>query len=87
MDGLRRHGVYDDIWQCPTVLVPAEVDGSGREVVVVRPIRSERGMTAAPAPLPAGLDDELRQSLLALPGVAGAFLDVSTKPPSTIEWE
>ena len=29
MEGLRRHGIYGDIWQCPTVLVPLEVDGAG----------------------------------------------------------
>jgi GMP synthase (glutamine-hydrolysing) len=48
MEGLRRHGIYADIWQCPTALVPLEVDGMGREFVVVRPIHSERAMTATP---------------------------------------
>ncbi len=55
MDALRRYGIYDRVWQCPTVLVPAEVDGCGREIVIVRPIRSERGMTATPAQLPDAL--------------------------------
>jgi GMP synthase (glutamine-hydrolysing) len=87
MDGLRRHGIYDSIWQCPTVLVPLEVDGAGRELVVVRPIHSERAMTATPAPLPDALLDELRAQLLSLPGVSGLALDVTTKPPGTIEWE
>jgi GMP synthase (glutamine-hydrolysing) len=87
MDGLRRHGLYDQIWQCPTVLVPMAIDGRGDELVIVRPIRSERGMTAAPARLPAALLAELRESLLPLPGVAGLALDLTTKPPGTIEWE
>lgn len=87
MDGLRRYGIYDSVWQCPTVLVPAEVDGRGREIVIVRPIRSERGMTATPAKLPDGLVAELRSALLALDRVAGLALDVTTKPPGTIEWE
>ncbi|HOU53489.1 MAG TPA: glutamine-hydrolyzing GMP synthase [Myxococcota bacterium] len=87
MEGLRRHGVHDAIWQCPTVLVPLEVDGTGRELVVVRPIRSERAMTATAAPLPAALLGELRASLLALPGVSGLVLDLTSKPPGTIEWE
>ena len=87
MKGLRRHGLYDAIWQCPTVLVPMEVDGNGREFVIVRPIHSERAMTATPAPLPAALRDELRAQILALPGVSGLALDVTTKPPGTIEWE
>jgi GMP synthase (glutamine-hydrolysing) len=87
MEGLRRHGLYGEIWQCPTVLVPMEVDGEGREYVIVRPIHSERAMTATPAPLPKALCDELRARILALPGVSGLALDITTKPPGTIEWE
>ncbi len=87
MEGLRRHGIYQDIWQCPTALVPLEVDGLGREFVIVRPIHSERAMTATPAQLPGALTAELRRQILALPGVSGLALDVTTKPPGTIEWE
>jgi GMP synthase (glutamine-hydrolysing) len=87
MEGLRRHGIYGDIWQCPTAMVPLEVDGAGRELVIVRPIHSERAMTATPAQLPPPLVDELRAQILALPGVSGLALDVTTKPPGTIEWE
>jgi hypothetical protein len=87
MDGLRRHGLYDAIWQCPTVLVPLEVDGVGRELIIVRPIHSERAMTATPARLPIELIQELRAALLPLPGVSGLALDITTKPPGTIEWE
>jgi GMP synthase (glutamine-hydrolysing) len=87
MDGLSRHGLYDQIWQCPTVLVPIEIDGAGRELVIVRPIYSERGMTATPASLPPALLADLRRSILALPGVSGLAIDVTSKPPGTIEWE
>ena len=87
MQGLRRHGLYDDIWQCPTVLVPMELDGAGRELVILRPVYSARAMTARPAPLPVALIAELRDSILALPGVSGLCLDVTSKPPGTIEWE
>jgi GMP synthase (glutamine-hydrolysing) len=87
MDGLRRHGLYDQIWQCPTVMVPLRIDGRGSEFVIVRPIHSERAMTARPAHLPAALIAELKASLLALPGVSGLALDVTSKPPGTIEWE
>jgi GMP synthase (glutamine-hydrolysing) len=87
MDGLRRHGLYEEIWQCPTVLVPLSLDERGRETVIVRPIYSERAMTASPARLTSALLDELRQRILDLPGVAGLMLDVTTKPPATIEWE
>lgn len=87
MDGLRRHGLYDEIWQCPTVLAPLELDGAGCELVIVRPVLSERAMTARPALLPAALVTELQRSILALPGVSGMVLDVTSKPPGTIEWE
>jgi len=87
MDALRAHGLYDAIWQCPTVLVPLEVDGRGRELVIVRPIHSERAMTATPARVPDAVLDGLRERLLALPGVSGLALDLTTKPPGTIEWE
>jgi len=87
MEGLRRHGVYYEIWQCPICLVPLAIDGKGRELVVIRPIYSERAMTAAPARLPKVLIKELRASLLKLPGVSGLSLDLTSKPPGTIEWE
>ncbi|HEY3384688.1 MAG TPA: glutamine-hydrolyzing GMP synthase [Vicinamibacterales bacterium] len=87
MDGLRRHGLYETIWQCPTVLVPLEIDGRGEELVIVRPIHSERAMTATPAHLPDALVAELRTAILALAGVSGFALDVTSKPPGTIEWE
>jgi len=87
MTGLERHGLYESIWQCPTVLVPMEVDGRGQEFVIVRPIHSERAMTAIPAALPPALLDDLRAQILALSGVSGLALDITTKPPGTIEWE
>jgi len=87
MDGLRRHGLYDQVWQCPTVLAPLELDGAGRELVIVRPVLSERAMTARPALLPAALVAELQTAILALPGISGMVLDVTSKPPGTIEWE
>jgi len=87
MEGLRRHGLYDEIWQCPTVLVPMELDGRGSELVIARPVLSARAMTARPAPLPPALIEELRAGILALPGVSDLCLDITTKPPGTIEWE
>jgi len=87
MAGLKRHGLYSEVWQCPTVLVPLEIDGEGLEFCVVRPVLSERAMTARPAVLPSGLLDELKNAILALPGISGMALDVTTKPPGTIEWE
>jgi len=87
MDGLARHGLMHAIWQSPTVMLPIRVGGQGRELVVLRPVHSERAMTARPARLPEALVAELRTTILALPGVSGLVIDVTTKPPGTIEWE
>jgi len=87
MAALRRHGLYDAIWQCPTVLVPLQVGEEEGELVVVRPVLSERAMTARPYPLPGAVLDDLRREILALDGVSGLALDITSKPPGTIEWE
>jgi len=87
MEALKRHGLYDDVWQCPTVLVPIEVGGREGEMAVVRPIRSQRAMTASPVELPTPMLDDLRAALLDLPGISSLALDITSKPPGTIEWE
>ncbi len=87
MEALRRHGLYDEIWQCPTVLVPIDVGGREGEMVVVRPIRSQRAMTASPVELASEVLDDLREQILELPGVSSLALDITSKPPGTIEWE
>lgn len=87
MDGLRRHGLYREVWQCPTVFVPLEIDGHGSEFVVIRPVLSERAMTARPALLPQQVLSDLRDRILQLPDVSGVAVDITTKPPGTIEWE
>jgi GMP synthase (glutamine-hydrolysing) len=87
MEGLARHGLMQAIWQCPTVALPITLDGCGEELIVVRPVHSERAMTAQPARLSEALVAELREQIMVLPGVSGLCLDVTTKPPGTIEWE
>jgi GMP synthase (glutamine-hydrolysing) len=87
MAALREAGIYDDVWQCPTVLVPLSLDGEPGETVVVRPVRSKRAMTATPFELPPAVLDVLREGIRRLPGVSGLVLDVTSKPPGTIEWE
>ena len=87
MEGLVRHDLYDSIWQCPTAMVPLRVNGEGEELVILRPVHSERAMSARPAPLPKALIDELRTQIMALKGVSGLALDLTSKPPGTIEWE
>jgi len=87
MEALKRHGLYDEIWQCPTVLVPLQLGQKEGEMVVLRPVISERAMTARPYPLPPAILDELREEILNVPGVSGLALDITSKPPGTIEWE
>lgn len=87
MQGLRRHGLERDIWQCPTVLLPLEIDGQGEELCIIRPIHSERAMTATAAELPEQLIGEIRDAILALPKISGLAYDITSKPPGTIEWE
>jgi GMP synthase (glutamine-hydrolysing) len=86
MESLARHGLGRPIWQCPTVALPLTVDGRAGDLIVVRPIHSERGMTARPAELPRAVLDDLG-AISKLPNVLGLGLDVTTKPPGTIEWE
>ena len=87
MDALERHGLMKTVWQCPTVIVPVALDGKGREMVVIRPVLSERAMTARPAPLPDDCVRELLAGLGTYAEVCGIAIDVTSKPPSTIEWE
>lgn len=86
-DGLHRHRVYSSIWQCPVVFVPLEIDGRGQELCVLRPINSERGMTATAAMLPPALIAELSEAILKLPRISGLVYDLTSKPPGTVEWE
>ena len=87
MEILKSHDLYHEIWQCPTVLLPIELDGQTGEMVIVRPIMSARGMTAVPVNLPKDVLVELRTRILALSGVSSLALDITSKPPATIEWE
>ena len=87
MEALKEHDLYDSIWQCPTVLVPLQLGENPGEMVVVRPILSERAMTARPFPLPIPVLEEIRDKIMALSGVSGVALDITSKPPGTIEWE
>jgi len=87
METLRTSGLYDSVWQCPTVLLPLALGDRPGETVVVRPVRSQRAMTAMPVELPEAVLDLLREQILGMDGVSGLVLDITSKPPGTIEWE
>ena len=82
---LHRHGLYGRVWQCPVILLPWGREGG--ETVALRPVTSVDGMTAAVGELPATGLGALVGELMALEGIESVLYDVSSKPPSTIEWE
>jgi GMP synthase (glutamine-hydrolysing) len=79
-------GFDKEVWQFPVVLIPLG-SGESRDSIVLRPIRSVDGMTADSVPMPAGLLGEMSERLMAIPDLAGVYLDLTHKPPGTIEWE
>lgn len=86
-DTMVRQWLLDEhlqsaVWQFPVVLLP--LNG---ETVVLRPVESNDGMTARAAPLDFNALDRLTAQLLKLPRVGAVLLDISNKPPATIEWE
>jgi GMP synthase (glutamine-hydrolysing) len=74
------------IWQFPVVLIPLGSE-SAPDSVVLRPVDSVDGMTAQSVGMPENLLRAISSELLAVPGVAGVFYDLTNKPPATIEWE
>jgi GMP synthase (glutamine-hydrolysing) len=81
-----QSGFEDLVWQFPVVLIPVGTD-KARESVVLRPIHSVDGMTADVVLMEPAQLEQLTNQLLALPGVAAVFYDLTNKPPGTIEWE
>ncbi len=79
-------GFDDTIWQFPVILIPAGTPDRP-ESVVLRPVNSVDGMTATATAVPTALAEQFTTELLALSGVAAVFLDLTHKPPGTIEWE
>jgi GMP synthase (glutamine-hydrolysing) len=85
---LRELDLMDAVWQFPVVLLPLSFsDDPAGCAVVLRPVSSERGMTARVPGLPRAFFDQVVPRILALAGVTTVLLDLSTKPPGTIEWE
>jgi len=68
------------------ILIP--VGTSARpDSVVLRPVHSLDGMTAAAVVIPPDLLDHIARRLLEIPGICAVFHDLTHKPPATIEWE
>jgi GMP synthase (glutamine-hydrolysing) len=79
-------GFEQKVWQFPVILLPVGTENA-RESVVLRPIHSVDGMTADVVLMDDQMLEQLTAELLALPGIAAVFYDLTNKPPGTIEWE
>ncbi len=85
-EALFSSGEYDAVWQMPVVLLPL-VNERGDECVVLRPIASQEAMTARFLPLRRETLGAIIEKARTIPGIGDLFIDVTNKPPATIEWE
>ncbi len=91
---LRTSGWYDKVWQAGAILLPVQsvgVMGDERtyeKTVALRAVNSMDGMTAEWSRLPYDLLADISGEIINnVRGVNRVVYDISTKPPSTIEWE
>ncbi|HEY2351445.1 MAG TPA: glutamine-hydrolyzing GMP synthase [Candidatus Acidoferrum sp.] len=94
VEEIRRAGWYEKVWQAFAVLLPVRsvgVMGDGRTyglTVAVRVVQSDDAMTADWVRLPGDVLERISTRIVnEVPGVTRVVYDISSKPPSTIEWE
>jgi GMP synthase (glutamine-hydrolysing) len=94
VDLLQKHGLYDSVWQAGVILLPVQsvgVMGDERtyeNAVVLRAVVSTDGMTADWSHLPYDFLGLVSNEIInKVKGINRVVYDISSKPPSTIEWE
>ncbi|MBV9215847.1 MAG: glutamine-hydrolyzing GMP synthase, partial [Acidobacteria bacterium] len=94
IDELKTNGLYADVWQAFAVLLPIQSVGvmgdfrTYEKTVALRAVTSTDGMTADWARLPHDFIARVSSRITSeVRGVNRVVYDVSSKPPSTIEWE
>jgi GMP synthase (glutamine-hydrolysing) len=94
IDNLRKFGLYDQVWQAGTILLPVQsvgVMGDERtyeQAVALRAVNSVDGMTAEWSHLPYEFLAKVSSEIINnVKGINRVVYDISTKPPATIEWE
>ena len=94
IDLLKTSGLYDEVWQAGTILLPVKsvgVMGDERTyefTVALRAVTSVDGMTADWAHLPYEFLAEVSNEIINnVKGINRVVYDISSKPPATIEWE
>lgn len=94
IEGLKRSGLYDSVWQAGVILLPVQsvgVMGDERtyeNAIVLRAVTSTDGMTADWSHLPYEFLGAISNEIInKVKGINRVVYDISSKPPSTIEWE